>query len=187
MYVAYGSACDEPNSETPMTQARIDAQNRRVARVGSKFTDGNSVMAALVNALTPPAPVGTCDDLTTSDSMFAAQAMAAPLPAGVLPGGGVSPVAGTPAALAAAAAAAGSPVAPTLPGASYWFQPGGGSSYPYGPLQNRAGRLVPPWACQPSTMGDKLAEALSSPSVWVLGGLALLGVMFAGSGRKGNA
>lgn len=80
MYVPFGSACDQPNSETPMTQARIDAQNRRVARVGRHFEKGNADMAAIVNGLTPPPPSGTCNDLTNSRSMFAAQTMAAPLP-----------------------------------------------------------------------------------------------------------
>src|ERR1700688_4893587 len=88
MYVPFGSACDEPNSETPMTQTRIDAQNARVARVGKRFTDGNATMAALVNALTPPTATGTCEDLTNSNSMLASQVMAAPLPAGVPPPGG---------------------------------------------------------------------------------------------------
>ena len=175
MYVPFGSACDQPNSETPMTQARIDAQNRRVARVGRHFEKGNADMAAIVNGLTPPTPSGTCDDLTNSRSMFNAQAMAAPLPPGVLPGG-------------ASAGGAGSDSGGfTLPGVSFWYKPGGGSSYPWGPLQNAAGRLVPPWACQPVSMADKLAAAAQSPAAWVLGGLALLAVAFAGSGRKGKA
>jgi hypothetical protein len=178
MYVPFGSACDQPNSETPMTQARIDAQNRRVARVGRHFEKGNADMAAIVNGLTPPPPSGTCDDLTNSNSMFAAQTMAAPLPPGVLPGG---------AAPGNVGAGAGSGGGFVLPGVSFWFKPGGGSSYPWGPLQTTAGRLVPPWACQPVSMTDKLAAAAQSPAAWVLGGLAILAVAFAGSGRKGKA
>lgn len=180
MYVAFGSACDQPNSETPMTQARIDAQNRRVARVGRHFEKGNADMAAIVNGLTPPLPVGTCDDLTNSNSMFAAQTMAAPLPPGVLPGGGSQLNTN------GSGNGSGSPGGFTLPGASFWFKPGGGSSYPWGPLQSTAGALVPPWACQPVSMADKLAAAAQSPAAWVLGGLAILAVAFAGSGRKGK-
>jgi hypothetical protein len=173
MYVPFGSACNQPNSETPMTQARIDAQNRRVARVGRHFEKGNADMAAIVNGLTPPTPSGVCQDLTNSNSMFAAQRMAAPLPPGVLPGGGP-------------AGSGDSSGGFKLPGASFWFKPGGGSSYPWGPLQATAGGLVPPWACQPVSMADKLAAAAQSPALWVLGGLAVLGVAFAGS-RKGKA
>lgn len=172
MYVPFGSACNQPNSETPMTQARIDAQNRRVARVGRHFEKGNADMAAIVNGLTPPTPSGVCQDLTNSNSMFAAQRMAAPLPPGVAPGGGP--------------AGSDSSGGFKLPGASFWFKPGGGSSYPWGPLQATAGGLVPPWACQPVSMADKLAAAAQSPALWVLGGLAVLGVAFAGS-RKGKA
>jgi len=177
MYVAFSSGCSEPNSETPMTQARIDAQNRRVARVGSHFEKGNAAMAAIVNGLTPLTATGTCQDLTDSNSMFNAQPMAAPLPPGVLPGGGSQ----------ASSNGSGSPGGFTLPGASFWFKPGGGSTYPWGPLQNTAARLVPPWACQPVSMTDKLAAAAQSPAAWVLGGLAILAVVFAGSGRKGKA
>lgn len=178
MYVAFGSACDQPNSETPMTQARIDAQNRRVARVGRHFEKGNADMAAIVNGLTPPAPSGKCEDLTNSRAMFNAQPMAAPLPPGVSPGGGWAGDSGGPGSSGGGF---------VLPGVSFWFKRGGGSSYPHGPLQNAAGALVPPWACQPVSMADKLAAAAQSPAAWVLGGLALLAVAFAGSGRRGKA
>ena len=175
MYVAYGSACDEPNSETPMTQARIDAQNRRVARVGRKFTDGNAMMAAIVNALTPPAPTGTCEDLTTSSSMFAAQAMAAPQPPGA-----IAP--GLPGAGSGSGSGSASRPGLSLPsrGASYWMQPGGASTYPYGALQLNAARLVPAWDCEaPPSMVDRARDALSSPKMWgllALGGLAIFAV-----------
>jgi hypothetical protein len=162
MYVPFGSACDLPNSSTPMTQARIDAQNRRVARAGQKFTDGNEAMAAIVDALTPPAPTGTCEDLTTSRSMFAAQVMAAPRPAGA----GV------------AVGSSGSAVL-SLPsrGASYWMQKGGPSSYPYGALQLNVGRLVPAWDCSAApSMGDRFADALKSPTFWGVLAIAGLGL-----------
>jgi len=51
MYVTSDMACNHPNSATPMTQARIDAQNNRVARVGQKFTSGNRTMSNLVQTL----------------------------------------------------------------------------------------------------------------------------------------
>lgn len=172
MYVAFGSACDLPNSATPMTQVRIDAQNRRVARVGKRFTDGNDVMAALVNALTPPAPAGTCDDLTNSNSMLASQVMAAPLPPGAVAPG--------------SAAAGGSGSALSLPsrGASYWMQPGGPSTYPYGALQLNVGRLVPAWDCSaPAFMGDRFSSALKSPTFWGVLAIAGLG-LYAVAGDK---
>lgn len=69
MYVTQSSACDLPNSATPMTQARIDAQARRMQRVGNKFVRGNLAMSAVIASLTPPTPTGTCDDFTSSLAM----------------------------------------------------------------------------------------------------------------------
>jgi hypothetical protein len=54
------------NSATPMSQGRINAQNARVARKGAIFTNGNQDMAAIIAALTPPAPTSSCDNLTSS-------------------------------------------------------------------------------------------------------------------------
>lgn len=51
MYVTSNLACSHPNSATPMTQARITAQNRRVAKVGSHFTSGNAALSNLVQQL----------------------------------------------------------------------------------------------------------------------------------------
>ena len=187
MYVPFGSACDEPNSSTPMTQTRIDAQNRRVARVGKKFTDGNAVMAAIVNGLTPPAPTGTCDDLTTSSSMFAAQAMAAPLPPGAIPVGSPAVTPGSAAAPGNVGPATSSAPTLSLPsrGASYWMRPGGASTYPYGALQLNAARLVPAWACEGVTMADRMGDALKSPKVWGLVGVVGLALFaFAGDRKR---
>lgn len=182
MYVPSGSACDEPNSASPMTQQRIDAQARRVARVGKKFTDGNAAMAAIVNALTPPAPTGTCYDLTSSRSMSNAQAMAAPRPPGAIPIGSSAVTASDTAAPGDVSAGSPSLSLPSR-GASYWMQPGGPSTYPYGALQLNAGRLVPAWDCEGSTMGDRMKDALGSPKVW--GVLALVGLgLFAVAGDR---
>lgn len=68
-YVTQSEQCNLPNSETPMTQAQIDAQAARVGRVGSKFVAGNQAMSALVAGLTPPVPTGSCSDFTSSLSM----------------------------------------------------------------------------------------------------------------------
>jgi hypothetical protein len=57
------------NSSTPMTQARINAQNQRVAAVGSRFVQGNATMNAIISALTPPPPSSTCSDLTNSNAL----------------------------------------------------------------------------------------------------------------------
>jgi len=51
MYVTSDMACNQPNSATPMSQARISAQNNRIARVGQKFTSGNWAMSNLVQTL----------------------------------------------------------------------------------------------------------------------------------------
>lgn len=69
MYVTQSAACDLPNSASPVTQAQIDAQARRINRAGAKFLRGNQAMSAVIASLTPPPPSGTCDDFTTSLSM----------------------------------------------------------------------------------------------------------------------
>lgn len=51
MYVEAGEACGLPNSETPMTQAAIDAQDAFIASVGSAFEDGNAALNDLIQAL----------------------------------------------------------------------------------------------------------------------------------------
>jgi hypothetical protein len=94
------STCSEPNSATPMTQARINAQNIRMNRIVQPMLDGNSDMAGLVNALTPPPATNTCDDFTTSLSLGPVW----PWPP--IGGGGVPPTAAQIAAAAAQAAAA---------------------------------------------------------------------------------
>lgn len=69
MYVTQSDACNLPNSESPISQAMIDAQNRRIARVGSRFVGGNRAMGRLVSVLTPPVPVSSCDDFQNSLAM----------------------------------------------------------------------------------------------------------------------
>jgi hypothetical protein len=51
MYVTSDMACNQPNSATPMSQARITAQDNRVARVGSQFENGNAILSNLVQQL----------------------------------------------------------------------------------------------------------------------------------------
>ena len=70
MYVTQSNSCSLPNSETPLSQAAIDAQNRRVARTGNKFVRGNFDLGDICNGLTPPTPTGSCDDLTSSLAML---------------------------------------------------------------------------------------------------------------------
>lgn len=66
MYVDQASSCGLPNSATPMSQARIDAQNGRVARAGGYFDRGNQAMSDIVGKLTPPPPSGQCSDFESS-------------------------------------------------------------------------------------------------------------------------
>lgn len=51
MYLNSSMACNLPNSGTPMPQSAIDAQNAYVARVGSRFVNGDAVLNALIQAL----------------------------------------------------------------------------------------------------------------------------------------
>jgi hypothetical protein len=51
MYVLQSDQCGMRNSETPMTQAAIDRQDRFVARVGQRFQNGNAALSNLIAAL----------------------------------------------------------------------------------------------------------------------------------------
>lgn len=137
MYVIQGKACDLPNSETPMSAERIRRQDNFVAAIGRRFTDGNKAMADTIARLTPPPPTGTCDDFTSSRSM----SNLTPFPWPVPGGGGVG------AGSAANSAPAPADALSQISGGWVWAHPGGGSSYPWGPTQLAASRLVPPWAC----------------------------------------
>jgi hypothetical protein len=70
MYVPQSKQCSMPNSMTPITQARINAQAIALDRQVQPMLDGNSDMQALIAALTPPPPVGTCEDLTNSNALI---------------------------------------------------------------------------------------------------------------------
>lgn len=51
MYLQGTDACNLPNSETPMSQQRIDAQNVFIAAVGSAFESGDDALDSLIQAL----------------------------------------------------------------------------------------------------------------------------------------
>jgi hypothetical protein len=63
VYLSSSMACDLPNSGTPMPQSDIDAQDAYVASIGSHFSDGDSVLGALIQALG-----GNRVDATTGDA-----------------------------------------------------------------------------------------------------------------------
>lgn len=131
------SPCDLPNSESPMSQARIDAQNRRVYRAGSRFFRGNQIMTGMVAGLTPPAPTGSCDDLVSSYALD----VLSPFPTyGGIPGVvSVPSVATSP---ATATAAPGSSSVPLAPG-SVSSPSASGADYPLNDVQNAILQLVP--------------------------------------------
>lgn len=87
MYVTSDMACSMPNSATPMSQARVTAQDNRIARIGSKFTSGNAILSNLVQQLggigigNPP---GTTPRTTTPNFANSPACSTA-----VLPGGGL--------------------------------------------------------------------------------------------------
>lgn len=66
MYQTQTDACNMPNSETPFDSTPLALPQWRVERVGNAMAAGNSDMAGLVSSLTPPPPIGTCDDFTSS-------------------------------------------------------------------------------------------------------------------------
>lgn len=182
MYVPYSGACDQPNSATPMTAARIAAQDARISRVGRYFTGGNQTMAEIVAALTPPVGSGLCDDFTDSSSMENMSPFPVPTP-GTVP----AAVTARLLAAAAAAAAAGGPAPGSGPGSGpaawVWTNPGGGASYPHGVLQRDVSRLLPAWdwRCGSGAAAGAVKGTPSlSPLWWLLGGVALWGFLSGG-------
>lgn len=84
-YVTSDMACNEPNSATPMSQARINAQNNRVAKVGNSFTSGNKALDDLVTQL---GGIGIGNPPGTTPRAGAPDFRNAPsCNAGILPGG----------------------------------------------------------------------------------------------------
>jgi hypothetical protein len=174
MYVISSGACDLPNSASPVTPAQIAQQDAYVAKVGRRFTNGNRDFAQIISALTPPQPGGSCDDFTSSVSLDNISPFPFPVPPGVVyAGGGVK--LGTP----SAPAVPGSPA--NAPAGSVWTAPGGGSTYPWGPVQRDVSSLIPAWACAPSTIAGAGGGAGAAPSnkfLWgalaVVAGLALV-------------
>jgi hypothetical protein len=170
MYVISSGACDLPNSASPVTPAQIAQQDAYVAKVGRRFTNGNRDFAQIISALTPPQPGGSCDDFTSSLSLDNISPFPFPVPPGVVyAGGGVK--LGTP------SAPAGSPAG--LPAGSVWTVPGGGSTYPWGPVQREVSSLIPAWACaSPAAASGAGAAAPSKNFLWgalaVVAGLALV-------------
>lgn len=51
MYVIGTDQCSLPNSETPMSQERIDAQNAFIASVGSAFDAGDAALNSLIQTM----------------------------------------------------------------------------------------------------------------------------------------
>jgi hypothetical protein len=140
-----------------MDPARIARQDAFVARVGRKFSNGNRDMAGVIAMLTPPPPVGECDDFTSSLSMSNITPFPWPIPAAAgvnLNAPSVGGVAGSSPAPADAFA--------KLSRGWAWANTGGGSSYPWGETQLRASRLIPPWVCTPVPGAPGLADG--SPS-----------------------
>lgn len=178
MYVTQSAWCDLPNSETPMTQARIDAQAKRINRAGNHFIAGNRTMSGLIAAMTPPPPVGTCDDLASSLAMVSGgrfplsgaevqmlQAAGFPVP--------------TPAATAASPAT--SPAVADVAASNQ-----AGVEYPLNTIQRTVQLLIPP-ACT-NTPGRALdrsgAKKTTNNALWVLGGLAALGLLLGTGGER---
>ena len=94
----------------------IDAQNARMNRRVQPMIDGNSDMAGLVAALTPPPPIASCNDLTNSNGIGPAWPwplignVGTPTPAVVTPAPTVaSPAAATVAATPAGTTGSGTP------------------------------------------------------------------------------
>ena len=162
------SPCAQRNSESPITQAMIDAQDARMGRRVQPMIDGNSDMAGLVAALTPPPPVQSCGALTNSNGIgpawpwplignvgipgpsasvaadpdIAPPLVAAPVAASAAPPPAGSPGSGSPANSGGVAAGPGGSVIPLPPWAMRrqgFRRPGAGGRFPRGPVFGRGG------------------------------------------------
>lgn len=95
MYVS--KQCSMRNSTSPITPQMIDAENARLNRQVQPMSDGNSDLSELIAALTPPAPTGSCADLTNSNALIAGSpwptggSMDTPSPAVAGPGSAGTP------------------------------------------------------------------------------------------------
>jgi hypothetical protein len=68
MFFRKSDACDQPNSQTPMSAAAIGRQNTFVANTGASFTNGNDALYSLVTRLggnSPASAVGAAGVPTT--------------------------------------------------------------------------------------------------------------------------
>ena len=189
MYVQ--SQCSEPNSNTPVAQADIDAENLMIAVVGQNFTHGNADLAGIIAALTPPAPSGSCQDLTNTATV----AVSTPFPWPAPPGSSAVPTSvSAPPAGSSVASSSGSVQQAAAPvPANYWTASGGPSSYPWVGVQRAAGRLVPAWRCEGArasaatpTIADMIQQAVSKPGFWtlVIGVAAAAWALSATEGRR---
>jgi hypothetical protein len=79
MYFSQANACNEPNSETPLSAVAIANQNTRVANVGNEFLDGNAAVYDLVLALggNLPGLVPASPDTAASPSSLPSSATSA--------------------------------------------------------------------------------------------------------------
>ncbi len=157
------SACNMPNSATPMDAARISAQDTRVAAWGNHFVNGNQVLGDLVteccsdsarggqgytdddtaadlNALVPGTPGLTAAGATGSSNAGASTTPVAPTSLyGLTPVDIITGTKGWP-----MTRASGPWPRPKLPGS---FRRAIANAYPnYGPMFE-ASRLVPPCPC----------------------------------------
>lgn len=185
MYVPNTGACDLPNSETPLTQREIDAQARRISRIGAKFIGGNATMSRLIGSMTPPPPVGTCEDFTTSASMYSLGRF--PLTANdiaILAAAGfpVPPVSAA-SMPTAASATPGSPVSKAIQNPAAANQ--AAMDYPLPAIQRVTQLLVPP-ACtnlpgpEPGAPGLKFNR---TAALWIVGAVAAAAVLLSGNRR----
>ena len=203
MYVQQTNACNEPNSETPITAAQIAGQYAYGDRMGRPFVRGNSIMSNLVDGLTPPVPTGQCSDFTNSNSMFALTPWPVPAPAGAVGApatpdtGAVTPAASVIAAAAGTPSAAASPATAAPAGGAYTYGPrrrlstkGYSARYPYGSIVDQMAQFIPSYGCAAGSSGAPAPIAaggdissLASSGTFLWAALLGLGLWFAFSGK----
>lgn len=121
-YVPQSSQCDLPNSESPITAARVAAQDRYIARVGQTFVDNNNAMDYLVGYCCSDSARGGPGD-TSEDSAAAVAAAAIASGAPSVAGSLLAPVVVTP------SGAGGAPYDPNV-GPSFWPTRARGGPFP---------------------------------------------------------
>lgn len=189
-YVTSNMACNEPNSATPMSQQRIDAQNARVSKVARNFESGNRALDEIsvrLGGIGIGNPPGTTPRVGAPDFRNAPSCDASILPGGLygrrvpIPGTGTGQPQMTPDGLKLPSIPPGTP----QPQSNPWIDPNtpnpgalsttsvaGGSSPSAGPTPGSG--ATTPGFCQPKALTLATSPEETNWTPWIIGTLVAI-------------